>query len=92
MIVQLEVKDTQSEFFLTLLSQLKSTIKDFKILQPTKHNVVQNDFNDSYFEITDSNGIHHKIPDWKDGEFKRLGLESFFQNEEKITAEELFDV
>lgn len=41
MILQLEVKDTQSEFLLNLLSQLKASVENITIIQPksTENNV-----------------------------------------------------
>lgn len=33
MLLQLEVKDTQGEFFLNLLTQLKSSVKNIKVLE-----------------------------------------------------------
>ena len=92
MLIQLEVKDTQSDFFLNLLNQLKASINSIKIIEPKQIQVTKEEMqNDTYFEITDSHGIHHKVANWKDGEFERLGLESFFKDEEEISTKELFD-
>jgi len=93
MLMQLEVKDTQSEFFLNLLKQLKDSIKSVKIIEPKQDIVMQEEVqDDSYFEITDSYGRDYKISNWKDGEFERLGLESFFKDEKETCTGELFDV
>jgi len=58
-------------------------------------NVIKNEElknKNGYFEIIDSKGIHYKIPNWTDEEFKEFGLKSFFEDNDGVSAEELFDV
>lgn len=88
MLIQLQVEDSQSEFFIDLISKLDNVVNNITYIEQDK--IIQN--SNEYFEVTDDNGLCHNIPNWKDGEFERMGLESFFKDEEKITAEELFDV
>lgn len=93
MLMQLEVKDAQSKFFLNLLHQLKDSINSITIIEPKQNLVIEEKIEkDTYFEITDSHSTLHKIPNWKDGEFERLGLESFFKDEKETSTKELFDV
>jgi len=92
-LLQLEIKDEQSEFFLNLLNQLKSTIKNITILEPKQKLSTEEDMqSNTYFEITDSNGIHHKIPNWEDGEFEGFGLKSLYKEKSDISTQELFNV
>lgn len=36
-----------------------------------------------YFEIIDANGVLHRIPNWREEEWREIGLRSFFETSDE---------
>ena len=81
MIVQLQIKDENSKFFIDLISKLKDVVEKVNVIENGKL-IIENE-NRGYFEIEDKNGVLHKIPNWTEDEFREIGLRSFFENSDK---------
>ena len=90
MIIQLKIRDENSEFFIDLISKLKDVVERVDIIENGEWRI-ENE-NRSYFEIEDKNGVLYKIPNWTEEEFRELGLRNFFEDEDGVLAGEVFDV
>ena len=90
MIIQLQIKDENSKFFIDLISKLKDVVERVDIMENGEWRMENG--NRSYFEIEDKNGVLYKIPNWTEEEFIDFGLNRFFEDEDEVLAEEVFDV
>ncbi len=86
MLLQLEVNDSQSKFFLDLLSNLSTTVKKVTFLDDNpleeSHRLHR-----EYFEITGLDGIEYKVPNWSEEEFKEFALRALYDEDESTEVE-----
>jgi len=90
MIIQLQIKDENSKFFIDLISKLKDVVERAEVIE--NEELETENENSSYFEIEDKDGVLYKIPNWTEEEFREFGLKRFFEDEDGVLAGEVFDV